>query len=237
MPREMRCSGGECTTANDGTLTLRVAPAKYDIVVAGSDIVMKRISSQNVDARSAPLTITVERGADIAGRVTYSDGKPLTSPVRVTMDSLGTPVGVQTDDSGAFVLHGAPKGKVSLRAEIFEGGRVTGTPKEVMAPATNVVLTIPRGGHISGRVLDASTGGPITDFEVGTLRTAGFPMPMAATPVHAEDGSFTLNVSRRDGWRSLRPPKTTSAAPRAGSMWPRDRRSTTSKCGSIMRAG
>jgi protocatechuate 3,4-dioxygenase beta subunit len=193
MPREVRCNGGECTTASDGTLTLRVAPAKYEIALAGADIVAKRVT-QNVDAHSAPLTITVERGADVSGRVTYTDGKPLTSPVRVMIDLAGTPIMSVTDDSGAFVLHGAPKGKVSLRAsDMAGGGRFTGPAKEVMAPAANVVLTFPRGGHISGRVVDSSTGGPITDFEVNAMHTAGFAMPGNSTPVHSDDGSFTLN--------------------------------------------
>ncbi|HEX7192988.1 MAG TPA: carboxypeptidase-like regulatory domain-containing protein, partial [Thermoanaerobaculia bacterium] len=192
MQREVRCSGTDCLTANDGSLTVRVAPAKYDIMVAGTDIVMKRLSGQSVDAHSALLTITVERGADISGHVTYSDGKPITSPVRVTMDAHGIPVGSQTDDSGAFILHGAPKGKVSLHVEMFEGTRYTGPPKEITAPATNVVLTVPRGGHISGRVVDSGSGAPVTDFEVSTARNTTYATPMS-TSVHAEDGSFTLN--------------------------------------------
>jgi protocatechuate 3,4-dioxygenase beta subunit len=191
--REMQCGGGDCLTANDGSLTLRVAPAKYDIMVGGADIVMKRLAGQSVDARSAPLIITVERGVGVSGRVTYTDGKPLTSPVRVSMDANGPQFTASTDDSGAFTLYGVPKGKVSLRAEIFEGGRFIGPAKEVTAPATNVVLTIPRGGHVSGRVVDASTGGPLTDFEVSVVRNTGFPMPPTTAPTHADDGSFTLN--------------------------------------------
>jgi hypothetical protein len=194
LTRHVRCSGGDCLTANDGSVTVRVAPAKYDIMVAGTDIVMKRLPAQNVDARSSQLTITVERGADISGHVTYTDGKPITSTVRVVMDSNGTPVAAQTDDGGAFVLHGAPKGKVSLRVEASEGRRFTGAPKEVDAPATNVVLTIPRGGSIKGHVVDSSSGAPVTDFEVSAARTGGgFPIPAASTPVHADDGSFTIN--------------------------------------------
>ncbi len=187
--REIRCSGGDCLTANDGSLTLRVAPAKYDISVAGADIVMKRLPAQSVDARSGPLTITVERGADISGRVTYSDGKPITSQVGVTMDVHGSTVVESTDDSGAFTLHGAPKGKVSLRAVIYQGSRLNGPLKEITAPATNVILTIPRGGHIAGRVVDSSSGAPVTDFEVGANR----PMSMVTNTVHADDGAFTIS--------------------------------------------
>ncbi|HEX3580375.1 MAG TPA: carboxypeptidase regulatory-like domain-containing protein, partial [Thermoanaerobaculia bacterium] len=192
MIREVHCNGGDCLTANDGSLTVRVAAAKYDIRVAGADIVMKRIGAQNVDAHSGPLTITVERGVDVAGRVTYTDGKPITDPVRVTMDAHGAAITATTDSSGAFVLHGAPKGKVSLRAEVTEMPRFAGALKEVTAPATNVALTIPRGGRVTGRVVDASSGAPVTDFEVNIARNVGFPMAIGATPVHADDGSFTL---------------------------------------------
>lgn len=191
--REVQCNGGDCLTGSDGSLTVRVAPAKYEISVAGADIVMKRLPTQSVDAHTAPLTITVERGVDISGRVTYSDGKPLTSAVRVSMDAHGSQVAAVTDDSGSFVLHGAPKGKVSVRAEVMDIQRFTGAPKEIIAPATNVVLTIPRGGHVSGRVLDASSGAPITDFEVNVVRNAGFPAVPAMTPTHADDGSFTID--------------------------------------------
>jgi protocatechuate 3,4-dioxygenase beta subunit len=193
MLRELHCGGGDCLTANDGSLTVRVAPAKYDILLAGAGIVQKRVSAQNVDARSAPLTITVERGADVSGRVTYTDGKPITSAVRVVMDANGTQIGQSTDDSGNFTLHGAPKGKIALRAEIPDAARFRGAPKDVMAPATNVVLTIPHGAHVTGRVVDSSSGAPVTDFEVSIARTGGFPMPLGVTPVHADDGAFTLD--------------------------------------------
>jgi uncharacterized GH25 family protein len=190
--REILCSGGDCSTGGDGSLTLRVAPAKYDIRVAGGDIVQKRLSGENVDARSGTLTITVERGADVSGRVTYTDGKPIPSPVRVSMNVNGTMISELTDDAGAFVLHGVPRGRVTLRPEIFEATRFAGPPKEVTAPAANVILTIPHGGRISGRVIDASSGAPVTDFEVSTARNAGFPGLPATTPVHAEDGTFTI---------------------------------------------
>ncbi|HEY2090970.1 MAG TPA: carboxypeptidase regulatory-like domain-containing protein [Thermoanaerobaculia bacterium] len=192
MLHEVRCSGGDCVTANDGTLTVRVAPAKYDIMVAGAGIIMKRVAAQNVDARSGPLTITVERGVDVSGRVTYTDGKPITAPVSVTMDAHGMPVTEQTDDSGAFIFHGAPKGKVSLRAHVALATRFGGPPKEITAPATNVVLTIPRGGHISGHVVDASSGAPITDFDVAAQRAMIAPFA-GSNAVHADDGAFTIN--------------------------------------------
>ena len=193
MQHEIRCGGTDCSTSSDGSLTLKVAPAKYDIWVAGNDIIMKRLSSQTVDARTGPLTITVTRGVEISGRVTYSDGKPISTPVRVTMDANGVPISEATDDSGAFVLHGAPRGRVMLRPQIFEAQRYTGPAKEVMAPATNVVLTIPRGGHISGKVVDAASGSAITDFEVSTMRQAAMAFSPATTPVHGDDGSFTIN--------------------------------------------
>ncbi|HEV8432718.1 MAG TPA: carboxypeptidase-like regulatory domain-containing protein [Thermoanaerobaculia bacterium] len=190
--REVRCSGGDCLTANDGSLTLRVAPAKYDIMVAGAGIVMKRVAAQDVDARSAPLTITVDRGVDVSGRVTYSDGKPVTSPVGVTMEANGIAVSESSDDSGTFTLHGVPRGKVSLRAEIFQAARLRGTPKEITAPATDVVLTIPRGGTITGHVVDSSSGSPIADFDISTSRSGGMPVSFSANVVHADDGSFTI---------------------------------------------
>jgi protocatechuate 3,4-dioxygenase beta subunit len=193
MQREIRCGGVDCSTSNDGSLTLKVAPAKYDIWVAGKDIIMKRLSSQTVDARTGPLTITVTRGVEISGRVTYSDGKPISTPVRVTMDANGVPITEATDDAGAFVLHGAPRGRVMVRPQIVEGQRYTGPAKEVMAPASNVVLTIPRGGHISGKVVDAASGSPIADFEVSTMRQAAMSFSPVTTPVHADDGTFTIS--------------------------------------------
>jgi len=193
MQREIRCGGTDCSTSNDGSLTLKVAPAKYDIWVAGKDIIMKRLSSQTVDARTGPLTITVTHGVEISGRVTYSDGKPITSPVQVTMDAAGRPITEATDDAGAFVLHGAPRGRVMIRPQIFEGQRYTGPAKEVTAPASNVVLTIPHGGHISGKVVDSASGAPVADFEVSTMRQGGMTFSPTTTPVHADDGTFTIN--------------------------------------------
>jgi uncharacterized GH25 family protein/5-hydroxyisourate hydrolase-like protein (transthyretin family) len=195
-PREVRCGGSDCVTASDGSVTVNVAPAKYDISVWSSTAVTKQLPAQNIDARTGPITITVQRGVDVAGRVTYTDGTPITtaSMVRVTLEAQGAmPMTNAMEPDGTFVFHNAPRGVVTVRPEVFESSRYIGASKEVTAPVTNVVLTVPRGGRISGHVVDASSGQPITDFELLVQRTAAMFAGGAPRTIHADDGTFTIN--------------------------------------------
>ncbi len=140
------------------------------------------ITGQLVDARTfQPL-----RGAIVtAPRV--ATGKPEVLPN----------IGFRTGEDGKFVLRGVAAGIVNF--SVFKAGYVSG-PFPSVRPAQdgelidNVILTVPPGASVSGRVLDES-GHPVAGMAVRLTNRA----PAAAASqavrgmaVTAEDGRYLL---------------------------------------------
>ncbi len=191
------CNRPRCNmTDASGAVDLRLAEGRYDIFVAGETIVSKRQQGETITARSSPLTINVERGAEVSGRVVYGDGSPAPNVTVRSMSLRNYAPGATTDASGAFTIRNARRGHDTLMAE--GPNRTTIVQKEVDIPAAGVVLTLPKSGQISGRVTDAATKQPITTFTVTAVRRGMGSMPMMSmqtpqTPVQSEDGTFTVD--------------------------------------------
>jgi protocatechuate 3,4-dioxygenase beta subunit len=185
-----RCGNGNCTTGSDGNVELRITPGKYDVSVSGETLVQKNIVGQLLDAKSSPLNVIVERGVELAGRVAFADGRAA-ADMTVTLQPPGGMSRIATTDAdGGFIFKNAPHGPVTLEATTSRGSRMSSGKKEVTAPAMNIVITMPRGGSISGRVVDDATRAPVTDFQVSTLHAN---ITASALPVTSNDGSFTIN--------------------------------------------
>lgn len=185
------CDRPGCTvTGADGVLQVQLAPGRYELRLTGETIAMKTESDVNIGAKPQQLTVTVERGADVSGRVVYADGSPVPDVSIRTSTTSGPPA--RSDANGVFTLHGLKKGPVTLVTET--PGRFGAPPKQVTAPASDVVITMPKPGRLAGRVVDAQSQQPIADFGVGVTRRGGMPFGAPPTPFHAEDGSFTLDV-------------------------------------------
>ncbi|HEV7919385.1 MAG TPA: carboxypeptidase regulatory-like domain-containing protein [Thermoanaerobaculia bacterium] len=185
------CDGPGCnTTGASGTLDLRVAPGRYDIRLAGDAIVMKNEPGVVIGAKPQPVTIIVERGVEISGRVVYSDGAPAPDVlVRLARPMQGSTA--RSDASGGFTLRGVRRGPQTLAAETPM--RFAAPPRQVTAPASDVVITIAQPGKVSGRVLDAASQQPLPEFTVAAVRrnAAG---PSTPTPFRSDDGAFSIDV-------------------------------------------
>jgi protocatechuate 3,4-dioxygenase beta subunit len=184
-----RCDGGACITDAEGIVGMRIAPGKYDVQVAGETLVPKTMGGQTIDAKSSPLTVTVERGVEVAGRVVYADNKPVPDAT-VTLQS---PAQVQktatTDSSGAFSFKNAPRGAATIQASLGARSGLASGKKDVTAPSSNLVITMPHGGTITGHVIDDATHAPVTDFQVTTMHSGIMSNPL---PVQSSDGSFSV---------------------------------------------
>ncbi|HKO58766.1 MAG TPA: carboxypeptidase regulatory-like domain-containing protein [Thermoanaerobaculia bacterium] len=185
------CAAPSCNVTDaDGTLDLRVAPGRYELRLIGDAIVMKS-EPVTVAAKPQPLTLTVEHGVDVSGRVVYSDGTAVPD-VWVRSGGGMQPSVARTDAGGAFTMHGLRRGQQTLTAETMS--RFAAAPKQVTAPASDVVITLPKPGKVSGRVVDAASTQPVTQFSVAVVRRGGFSSPMPSTPFRADDGTFTVDV-------------------------------------------
>jgi uncharacterized GH25 family protein len=179
-----------CRRTDDaGIVRLRATEGPHDVRVQGQSIVAKS-TPQVLTAKSSPLTIEVDRGVTITGRVAFSDGTPVAGAM-VNTRPFGS--GARTDEKGTFTIRNAAVGKIMLVAMLPEQ-QLQSSPTEVTAPARNVVITIATPARIEGRVTDKETGQPIADFQVAFGWRDGRGGPFGRpTPFHNEDGSFLLD--------------------------------------------
>lgn len=182
------------TTKADGTLAERMAEGTYDLVVSGDEVAPKRVSGQLLTARSSTVTISVERGAEVSGRVIQNDGTPVGGATIAVRGAIYRS-GVSAAD-GTFTLKGLAAGQVSITASTSNTTpQMLSTPVLVTAPSKNVLLRLPTPTSLSGRVAEKTTGQPITDFQVMTSAgDVGASRPSTSSPIHSDDGTFTVQV-------------------------------------------
>lgn len=204
--RQVPCPPGNdgCfITGDDGSASYLINEGTYDVTVAAEGTVTKRLARQQLKARSSPLTLVVERGVEISGRVVYTDGSPVREGIVRSRNPEGG-LSARIGDDGTFRIGNAPRGPVTLIAHHTGPMQQQSAPKEIHAPATGVVLTMPRAGTIAGRVIDAATRQPVAEFSVRPLRQPGMmTQPVAVQSsdgrfaVDADSGRYTVQVTAR----------------------------------------
>ncbi len=166
-----------CHTDSRGVLEMQLAEGKYEIVVGGGAAALKRIPAQTLSARESAMTVTVDRGVEVSGRVTYTDGSPV-DPTNVLILNKEGPLrqfarGDSVNSDGTFVLRNVAPGPVTLYAEIMSAAPIEGPSVEITAPAKDVVLTIPKPIRIEGRVVDKDNKQPVRVFSINVRRYRG----------------------------------------------------------------
>ncbi|MEK6375014.1 MAG: carboxypeptidase-like regulatory domain-containing protein [Acidobacteriota bacterium] len=183
-------------TGADGSVAFRMVEGLYTISVVphgdAKSIAPKVVGAQQLTARSSPLLVEVDAGVAVSGKVAYADG---TLVPDVTIEIRGGMMGNRIEPAldGTFAITGLAPGKLTIAAVTGDGN--LSTPSlDVTAPASNVVLTMPRGGRIEGRVVERSTLRPVTDFAVAPNRREQFsPRAPVGRETHSDDGSFVLD--------------------------------------------
>ena len=176
-----------------------------EVISHGKNIVMARakgcapsfgIVQPNADA---VVDLVLEAGHYAEGQVEDEDGKPLRANISVSVESemfeqenmiggdnsYSTIQGVDTDEKGHFRLEDLPREGVIIQAYAHEDGYVgvDGMPLEV--DRDDHILVMYRRGIVSGKVLSAEDGSPITRFSV--VMESGNPQVFDSS-----DGTFTL---------------------------------------------
>lgn len=180
-----------------GRFTANLESGKYDALVQRQGYASVMLTAIQVQSGIEPLEVQLTEGATITGRVVRPDGSGV-SDVNVSLMSNQTrlePNPAVTGPDGGFTLTDLTPGPVTLWAMSFEQNiREIRTTE---APTADLVIEIPAGGTIRGRVVDKGTGRPVTNFEVGPSgerRGAGVVMmgPANLTRFQSDDGSFEL---------------------------------------------
>ena len=156
-------------TGADGVMETRLGEGKYTVRVGGDDFLMKVLPEQALTARSSPLVVTVERGAEVSGRVVFADGTPVAD---ARVGPLGSFVGggAVSDANGTFTLKQLPRTPETLVAIVIDESPLRSAPVKVTPPARDVTLTIPTPSRLEGRVIDRATSQPVTSFTVLAMR-------------------------------------------------------------------
>jgi protocatechuate 3,4-dioxygenase beta subunit len=190
--------GGEedaVRTGSDGTFTMRVKEGTYDFTFRREGLAPKTVRGQNISVASAPnVEATMEPSVEITGRVSRA-GTGLENVMVMAMTPGSDAASATTGPDGSFTLTGLAPGSVRLMARKTDD--FVQETRNVDAPAHDVVIDIPAGGRISGRVVDKGSGKPIPSFQSGitTSRSAGGMVMMAPPQLRSftsDDGSFTL---------------------------------------------
>ena len=123
------------------------------------------------DEPAPAVELTLLPGASIRGHVRKSDGrgaKGLFVRARPESGGEGGPMGLgnfePTGEDGAFAIDGLRLGETYTLQAL--GPPVPGGPRQtgVRAPAEDVEILVPASGRIAGRVVDAASREPVTEF-------------------------------------------------------------------------
>ncbi len=147
----------------------------------------------------AGVDFTLAEGAPIAGRVRSAAGDPVPGAIVEARSETGSGDGdsvalrsARSGADGVFEIPGVRPGSFMMlaRAEGFAPGRLAGVP----AGSRDVEFALEPIPPVTGRVLDAATGEPVTAFTVFIGRTAdpGMVPPSARRRVTDAEGRFLI---------------------------------------------
>jgi protocatechuate 3,4-dioxygenase beta subunit len=181
------------TTASDGTFTVRLKEGKYDVVFKREGFAAKTLRAQTVGTNEKPVEVTLDAGVEVSGRVTRG-GVGVDGAIINVVSEMGNANSV-TGPDGSFTVSDLTPGQMMLM--VNKPDAMIQEMRPVAAPARDMVIEVPVGGRITGRVVDKSTHRPITSFQAGISTSRGgggmvVMTPPILKPFTSDDGTFTL---------------------------------------------
>ncbi len=193
----------DAVTAGDGAYTLRgLEEGQYTLVVAREGFARKTVPTLEVETTGENVwpQVTLAAGAPIAGTVRDSAGAPISGAQIFGIEvggSGGRPQNATSDADGKFRLEGFVAERAILVNASAQGYATL--QKNVTPPVADVVIVLKTAGTVRGRVEDADTKRPVTDFTVsrGGPRGGGgiqvaFGRAGGDQTFQSEDGAFEL---------------------------------------------
>lgn len=181
------------TTASDGTFNVRLKEGKYDVVFKREGFAAKTLRTQTVGPNEKPVEVTLDPGVEITGRVVR--GGVGVEGVSVNALSEGGMAQSTTGPDGSFTLADLTPGQMMINVNKMDA--MIQEMRPITAPARDLVIELPTGGRITGRVVDKATRRPLTSFQAGVSTSRGgggmmIMMPPMMRAFTSDDGTFVL---------------------------------------------
>jgi protocatechuate 3,4-dioxygenase beta subunit len=153
--------------------------ASYRVMVQAPDFRQPpQVTVQLTEGRIVTVDVAVDRGLSVSGVVVDARGNPVPA-ADVTTEPWTT--NAQTDETGHFTLTTLdPDAEYSVLAATELDASM---PQRIKGPQQPLKLVVMPRPVVSGRVVDAATDAPVTEFEVNYA------------PVQAADGRFSVPIS------------------------------------------
>lgn len=181
-------------TAADGTFTTRLKAASYSIRVKHEGYATKTLPTMTVAAGMQPVEVTLDPGVSLAGRVTRGGNGVADVTVQLFGEDNDS-TEAKTAPDGSFRIDGLTPGQAMMNVEKEAEG--VEQFRSVAIPSDNLVIDVPVGGTVSGRVVDKESKNPVREFDAGytAVRGGGGMMIMgggSSKHFTNDDGTFTL---------------------------------------------
>jgi hypothetical protein len=197
---------GEAWTGADGAFSVLVPPGQVTLLASAPQRTPSstRIHWVAPGAELHGIEIVMDQGAEVAGRVVDSAGRPVAGARVVGRAELDgddgggpdAPIHATTGQDGGFRLSALPPGRLVLQAEVAghapSPAVAVTVSEEPGARRADVVLRLAAPAAVSGRVVDAQ-GAAIAGATVRALRA----MSQLALPEATADaqGRFQMSMS------------------------------------------
>jgi protocatechuate 3,4-dioxygenase beta subunit len=201
----------DAVTGNDGAFLLKgLEVGQYTLAIAREGFARKTVPSLEVKATGENVwpPVTLVSGAPIAGLVRDSAGGPISGAQIFAIDvgSGGRPQNGTSDAEGKFRLEGFTAERPILVNVTAQG--YAALQRNVTPPAADIALVLKSAGTVRGRVEDADTKKPVTDFTIsrGGPRGGGGGIQImigrggSDQSFQSEDGSFELTEVPPGKW-------------------------------------
>jgi protocatechuate 3,4-dioxygenase beta subunit len=180
-------------TGSDGTFSIRVKEGTYDLAFKREGYSAKSVRGTKVDSSTKPIDVVLDPGVEITGRITRAGAGVEGVNVRaISQDGMS---GAVSGADGAFQLSDLTPGQMMLN--ITKPDAFIQEMRSVSAPTRDLLIELPSGGRITGRVLDKNSHKPVTSFMAGVTTSRGgggmmVMMPPMQKQFTSDDGSFVL---------------------------------------------
>ena len=159
----------------DGTFTVTgLDEGEYTMAISREGYARKTVSSLAVKASEDNVwpPVVLAAGVAVSGSIHNTAGQPVIGAQILAMTGAGRPVDASTDGNGGFRIGGLATER-PLMLSINADGYAT-VQRNVTPPAENLAIVLKTTGTVRGRVEDAATKNPLTDFTIGRTAGGGF---------------------------------------------------------------